>query len=216
MYTKDEIRERNLVDRYVAGALSEYEKARFEEYFINDPECLEELELAHAFQRDLKTAAAEDAARAVVARGVLGRLLSARVMRVVAGVASVAAIVVAALLVQADRRLNDALDPFSAAPQELIAQRSADGAVRVDLSENGAILEQKIIDPAGSVFRVAIHDASDALIWRDERVPVRSDRLNIVLRKGDIKPGRYRLVLEQAMSDGGFELYGEYALEIVN
>jgi hypothetical protein len=69
-----EIEESGLVERYQQGLLPLEEEARFEAHFVTCSDCMEQLELARGFQRGLKTAAAEDAARAVVRAGLFAWL----------------------------------------------------------------------------------------------------------------------------------------------
>jgi hypothetical protein len=93
-----EIEESGLVERYHQGLLPSEEEARFEAHFVTCSECMEQLELARGFQRGLKAAAAEDAARAVLRAGLFawlarrGRLaqwgLALAVLLVTAGVPS--------------------------------------------------------------------------------------------------------------------------------
>jgi hypothetical protein len=68
------IESHGLVELYHQGVLPPDEEARFEEHFVDCGECMEQLELARGLQRGLKSVAAEDAARAVVAAGLFGWL----------------------------------------------------------------------------------------------------------------------------------------------
>jgi hypothetical protein len=68
------IESNGLVERYHRGLLPPDEEARFEEHFVDCPQCTEQLELARGFQRGLKAMAAEDAARAVVGAGLFAWL----------------------------------------------------------------------------------------------------------------------------------------------
>jgi len=68
------IESNGLVERYHRGLLPPDEEARFEEHFVDCPQCTEQLELARGFQRGLRTMAAEDAARAVVEAGIFAWL----------------------------------------------------------------------------------------------------------------------------------------------
>ena len=68
------IESHGLVELYHQGALPPDEEARFEEHFVDCGECMEQLELARGLQRGLKSVAAEDAARAVVAAGLFAWL----------------------------------------------------------------------------------------------------------------------------------------------
>lgn len=60
------IEEHGLIDLYHRGQLPPEEEAGFEEHFMGCPECQERLEMARGFQRGLKTAVAEDVAKAGV------------------------------------------------------------------------------------------------------------------------------------------------------
>lgn len=90
------IESNGLVERYHRGLLPPDEEARFEEHFVDCPQCTEQLELARGFQRGLKAMAAEDAARAVVGAGLFAWL--ARRGRLAQWGTAFAALLVAALL----------------------------------------------------------------------------------------------------------------------
>jgi hypothetical protein len=68
------IESHSLVELYHQGALPADEEARFEEHFVDCPQCMEQLELARGLQRGLRSVAAEDAARAAVAAGLFAWL----------------------------------------------------------------------------------------------------------------------------------------------
>jgi hypothetical protein len=68
------IESHGLVELYHQGALPADEEARFEEHFVDCPQCMEQLELARGLQRGLRSVAAEDAARAAVAAGLFAWL----------------------------------------------------------------------------------------------------------------------------------------------
>jgi hypothetical protein len=68
------IEEQGLIARYHQGLLAPEEEASFEEHFLACPECMEQLEIARGFQKGIKTLAAEDAARVVLAAGLFGWL----------------------------------------------------------------------------------------------------------------------------------------------
>jgi Putative zinc-finger len=85
-----------LVERYHRGLLPPDEEARFEEHFVDCPQCTEQLELARGFQRGIKAMAAEDAVRAAVEAGLFAWL--ARRGRLAQWGTAFAALLVAALL----------------------------------------------------------------------------------------------------------------------
>lgn len=68
------IEERGLVERYYRGTLPPEEEARFEEHFVACRRCQEELEAAHGLERGMRALAAEEAAGAVLRRGLLAWL----------------------------------------------------------------------------------------------------------------------------------------------
>jgi len=90
------IESNGLVELYHRGLLPPDEEARFEEHFVDCPQCTEQLELARGFQRGLKAMAAEDAARAVVGAGLFAWL--ARRGRLAQWGTALAALVVVAAL----------------------------------------------------------------------------------------------------------------------
>jgi hypothetical protein len=71
------IEEADITDRYLLGKLPPEEQDRFEEHFVDCPECLDRLETTGNFRRALKTAVAEDTARsrAYVQVGLLAWLI---------------------------------------------------------------------------------------------------------------------------------------------
>ena len=73
MLDHQKITDEQIIDRYVMNRLSPEEREAFEDYFMNNPEVLDELELAEAFQRDLSKVAVEDTAEAVVKVSVLNQ-----------------------------------------------------------------------------------------------------------------------------------------------
>ncbi|HEY4575209.1 MAG TPA: hypothetical protein VIJ26_14630 [Thermoanaerobaculia bacterium] len=90
------IESNGLVELYHQGLLPPDEEARFEEHFVDCPQCTEQLELARGFQRGLKAMAAEDAARAVVGAGLFAWL--AQRGRLAQWGTALAALVIAAAL----------------------------------------------------------------------------------------------------------------------
>src|SRR5262245_16004229 len=56
----------NIPDLYLQGTLSAEERVRFEEHFIDCPQCLDRLELTEDFRGALRTVAAERAVTPLV------------------------------------------------------------------------------------------------------------------------------------------------------
>ncbi|RMH21776.1 MAG: hypothetical protein D6696_05070 [Acidobacteria bacterium] len=121
----DYIAEQHLVDRYLMNRLPEDEARRFEEHYVSCRQCLDQLELAEKFQRGLRRAACEDAARVAAAArlGLLARLARApRAM--LATLALLVALLPAALLLREARRLGRELERAEAAVAELERRRA--------------------------------------------------------------------------------------------
>jgi anti-sigma factor RsiW len=73
------IEDHHIADRYLSGKLSIEERVRFEEHFVDCPECLDRLQTIDNFSAGLRTVAAEEAARlraylSVGQAGVLARI----------------------------------------------------------------------------------------------------------------------------------------------
>ena len=68
------IDEERVLDRYLAGRLSEDEEALFEEHLFECSACLEQAEAGEDLRRGLQAVAAEDAVRTTVAVGLLAWL----------------------------------------------------------------------------------------------------------------------------------------------
>jgi hypothetical protein len=90
------IESHSLVELYHQRALPADEEARFEEHFVDCPQCMEQLELARGLQRGLRSVAAEEAARAAVAAGLFAWL--ARRGRLAQWGMALAALLLAAVL----------------------------------------------------------------------------------------------------------------------
>ncbi len=72
------IEEHNVIERYVTGRLSDDEAARFEEYFLEHPECAVQVQLAQRLQRGLEAVAAREVVQTAVATSMGSRFLRSR------------------------------------------------------------------------------------------------------------------------------------------
>ena len=93
-----EIEERQIVDRYVMGALPAEEAERFEEHYLSCPDCLDRLDLAESMQRGFRRAAGEDLAHLAAARQLAVVAWLSRLGRSRQAAALVMALFVAAVL----------------------------------------------------------------------------------------------------------------------
>ncbi|HKI01237.1 MAG TPA: zf-HC2 domain-containing protein [Thermoanaerobaculia bacterium] len=137
----DYIETNDIADRYLLGRLTPEEADRFEEHYLSCQECLGRLDRAERFQRGLKRAAAEDAARMAAVRqagffAVLARLGRSRQ----AGLAMAAALIVLILPAmmayrefgRLGRQLDQANEALSAREQQVVPPAASvdDGADR--------------------------------------------------------------------------------------
>lgn len=212
-----------ILDRYVAGRLSDADEVSFEEHLFECATCLERVQVADELRRGLRVVAAEDAARATVAVGLLAWWRgqgTARKMGLGA-LALVLALLPAALLwQQAELRglrarsalvaTGDALTrPLSALQVvSLGVVRGAEDAeatttVRVDPAQEGVMLSLELPPSSADRYRVTILDDDGAERWLgDDLVPNLYDTLVIVLPSSFLAPGRYRMTIEAQAPDG--------------
>jgi hypothetical protein len=128
--THEEIEALNLDERYLMGRLAPDECARFEEHFVDCPECLDRLEAAERFRAALKPIAAAEAARASAVRPAKNRwrlvLLAAATL-----VAAVVPVIFLAMRGVAARRELDVARAAAAGWQHRFEQeQSANRALR--------------------------------------------------------------------------------------
>lgn len=61
----EQVQQMDLIDRYLMGRLPEEECSRFEEHFVDCPECIARLQSTKSFLRDLRFVAAENALQTI-------------------------------------------------------------------------------------------------------------------------------------------------------
>src|SRR5262245_3916365 len=102
------IAEQELVERYVRGLLPPEEEAAFEEHFLDCAQCQDDLAMERNLGRGVRAVAAEDAARALAAGGLLAWLArQGRTARLAGALAALALVLVPALwLASRNRQLE--------------------------------------------------------------------------------------------------------------
>lgn len=224
------IEEHRIIERYVTGRLTADEEERFEEHYLDCPECLDRLEEADALRRGLARTAAEDAARSGPAaparrRGGLGSLGGLRGPRLAA-----AAVVAAALLAglatptlllqrrvgELETALDDALRPRAGTPVlRLGPERSTGGGApdappsrRLTLDGDGwAVLSldapRTADGRAAGVFRVTLEGPAGQSVWSDGSVvPDARGRVIVALPFRLLEPGVQTIRLEPDPTSG--------------
>ena len=114
--------EHDLVESYLAGRLSEEERAAFEAHYFDCEICLERLETAEGFREGMRQVAAEDLAQASAVRVGLLAALSRRYRLALAGALLLLAALPAVWLAGRNRDLEQRLAAVSAnAEQQRVA-----------------------------------------------------------------------------------------------
>lgn len=203
-YTKDEIDTNNLVDRYVQNRLTPEERARFEDSFMANPELLDELELASAFQADVKKAAAEDLQQ-VAKASLLASLLNSRALNAVLAVA----LIFLVLTVN-----TEPPEMVVGAAASLESVRSDDRfANRITLAQgSNALTLTQTVDGGYDQYRVIIL-SEDGQELNSQTVTTTDDVLVITLMGRAVRSGKYLMQIEGLTGDNA-ELYAEYGYQL--
>lgn len=208
------IEEHQIADRYLMGKLPADEAARFEEHYLACDECRDRLDLAEALRDGVKRLAAEEVARAVVARrlGVgawLGRVAHSRSLGLVAAALLLAIALPLGLLYQRERdlrselagRLEQTLAPQANVPiVTLGSQRAAPGAAPVDqirLPDPPGFLVLAV-DLAGAdhpFYQAILRGENGEEIWKSapDLLPDQNGTLALSLHSSYLPPGDYQL-----------------------
>lgn len=222
------IDDERILDRYLAGRLSEEDEALFEEHLFECADCLAEVQAGEELRRGLRAVAAEDAARATVTLGLLAWLRGLRPARL-AGFTAVAlafVLLVSALLWQRSelhraRTLQTAASLTKPVGDFLVVSlgvtRGAGEAAEVRLDPEKEIvllsLELQTVDAAS--YRVALRDAGGGVLWTGDGLePNLYDTLLVALPSSFLAPGSYRITVE-AHQEAGVEPAGEMAIRIL-
>jgi len=199
------------VDLYVMGRLSEAERADFEDHFMSCTECIEAVELAGAFQRDLKREAARDIERSIAASVMTG-LLGARAMRVTSALLAAALLVL--VFLPGSESGPDGMQAVRLTTLEVVRSDDPYAVNRIELEEGQPlVLTDQFVDPEYAQLRVVLYNpAREALMRKD----IPGSRESVDLSLSNLDNGRYLLAIEGARGAGSFELISEYGFEIVS
>lgn len=218
------IDDEKIVDRYLAGRLAADDEARFEAHLFTCTACLEQVESGEDLRRGLQAVAAQDAAQATVALGLMVWLRRRPVALAGLAALALALVLLPALLLRQQMVLRDALRRAEASTQAALrvphglTTPLADflqvslGAVRDDASEmeirldpgkEAVLLALELPLSSAARFRVSLYDNAGTQLWRgDDLTPNLYDTLLIVLPTSFLQPGDYRITVEaQAVAD---------------
>ena len=227
------IEEHGLVDLYHRGELPAEEEAAFEEHFVGCADCQERLQMARGFQRGLKTAVAEDVAKA----GVLAWLVRRRWLAVAALILAAVLPVLGYLagsregapmnteaswrqLYEKERRSAEGLrQRLEESERQKLAQVEETPAPPSPLVNTPVFLltavrgeeEAMAVDVKSGWFSLAV-DAGDDPRFESYRVTITNARGERVFRQAGLKPNALEAVLLTFPS--GFFQPGEYRLAL--
>lgn len=231
------IDEEEILDRYLAGRLSDEEEALFEEHLFECSDCLEKVRWGEELRRGLREAAVEDAARATAAVGLLAWLRRRRPAQL-AGLALLGLTLVLALaalpaLVLRQRaqiqRLQEAAREASAASGEITrpvsdflvvslgvvrGAGSSEVELRPDPTKAVILLSLELESNDAETYRVTLSDEAGRVLWRgDGLAPNLYGTLLVALPSSFLAPGRYRITVE-GHTTAGIEPAGEVRLRV--
>ena len=202
------IEENQVIDRYVMGKLTDEEHQNFSEHFLDCPACLDQLELAEAFQRDLKTVVAQDLTRQVK-QGLLARFLRSGFMS--GAILAAAAVMFMAFIFPVDRAGTPEIAMVS-------NTRGAQAAGIIELAFSEKISDYILVRDVvlSKTERESAFYRAELLNEDGVRVLYHEAAINdgaIKLRLENLSAGDYKLVLELAR-DG--QLYKPHETLTVN
>ena len=209
MVTHEQIEENLILDRYLMGRLSQAERAEFEDHFMACETCLEAIELATAFRRDLKREAVRDIEKTIAVTWV-ARLTSARMMRLTTALLAVALVVAVSLPGVVD---TGRLETVRVATLEVVRSDDPFSVNRIRLPDGmSLVLMDQFVDETFPTLRVTLTGVEGAVLHRESLEGMRE---TIDLSLGQLDAGRYRLTIEGEHPERARELIGEYGFEIL-
>ncbi len=219
-----------IVDRYLAGRLPPEDEALFEEHLFACAACLEEVEAGEELRRGVGAVAAEDAARATAALGVVAWLRSRRPAQR-AGLAALALALVllpAVVLWQraelsrlragqqvAGPGLTAPVGDFMVVSLGVVRDASDEVSIRPDPETKAVLLSLELPAVAAARYRVTLADAAGRVLWTgDDLEPNLYDTLLVALPPSFLPAGSYRITVE-GLSASGAEPAGEMAFRVL-
>ena len=208
MVDHEEIEEAQWVDRYVLGTLSEADQQQFSDHFMNCPHCLEELELAEAFQRDLKIVTAEEAGKNLRLAGLLALWLRGRLTA-----AALIAAAVLAVFLGISYNQPGALPRVPTIDLESPVRGAAAAATRLDFAgADSLVLTRQVMFAPYQRFQITLLDGAGKELYRDQDL-VRDGTVSVRLTRAMLdRGGEYRLRLAIAEEGGAFTPFADYQL----
>lgn len=232
----------NVVDRYLAGRLSEDDEALFEEHLFACPGCLEQVEAGEDMRRGLRevavaeaTVEAAAAARRVTLTLALMTWLKSRRPHQLAGLVTLAlllALLPAGMLSTWHRQQNElerlrtqlATGALAGPTGDLLVVslgvvRDAGGEVleiRLDPTKTTVLLSLELQAVEATSYRVGLYDAAGAVLWSGYGLePNLYETLLVALPSSFLEAGdRYRILVEGGAAEGRVPA-GEVEFEVL-
>jgi hypothetical protein len=222
------IRDRQMVERYLQGRLTADEEQAFEEAYLSDPALLDELKLTETLRDGLRREAV--AGRAGPTAAVAGardgpwrRAFASVPYAAAATVLLGVSLTLSGVLVVENRRLEQAgSDAAAARILTLVSVRGSDAANRIDTPRAGEISVLAFDAGFGDYadYRVTLTragDAADPLVQLGGLVPSYDGEISIGVPSSALTPGNYEISLEGrgSAADGAFEPVTRIPLTVV-
>lgn len=215
----DFIERHDVVGLYVTGRLSQDDVARFEEHYLDCPECIAEIQAAERLQRGLSRAVAQDAAKVglgqMIARA-LGRpgmawIMVAALLAVAAGLPTlwmqgrVASLEERLIQAHVDRSL--ALQPGINTPVIELGPMRGSGSSTYSLSlppTPGWLVLASTVEPKSETYEAILTTTKDRKIWQaDGLQPDPAGKIHISFHSSQFEPGVYHLELITTPAESG-------------
>jgi hypothetical protein len=204
----------NIAERHLLGQLTAEEAARFEEHYLDCPECLEKLELTRRLQIGLREIAAEEGARTLAFGAMLAGLLRRPALRAALGLGLLVAVVLPWTLLLPARsererlagELEQARAPQAGTPVVTLSpERSGpaeEASTRITLGAAEWVTLALEPPPAPSEtaasYQVRLLDPDGKLRWQSGALsPDATGRVSVSLHASWLPGGPYQMELER-------------------
>ncbi len=212
MINHEYIESNQVIDRYIMGTLSDSESEEFGEHFIGCERCLNQLELAEGFQRELK----KTFAHRVIQTGLIFKLT-----RHWAYQTAMAAILIlmSGAAIYFYRGSMKPPTPALGGVTDFVSFRSAtetDFKIAFGSETPWAVfnLADLEVDPNTVRIQWRILDDEEKILFAGER-PGGDGRVALSLHRGNLKPGIYTLEIKSILQGGAAEEPRRFSFEVV-
>jgi hypothetical protein len=226
------IDDEQIIDRYLAAQLGPEDEALFEEHLFACAGCLEQVQWGEELRRGLRAVAAEEAARASVAVGLMAWLRGRRPGQLagLAGLALALVLLPALLLWQQGElsRLRQAGGQVATGSAGFVGPvsdflvvslgvvRDAGDAVEIrpEPGKEAVLLSLELPVATFPRYRATLRNTAGKVLWQGEDLePSLYDTLLVALPSSYLAPGGYRITVE-GLSAAGAEPVGEIRFRI--